>query len=76
MGGALEAKRKKYIKDEDNNSYNLYQCLINLVYIDSNYAIPVFNYIKDINQNPSLKKYFENNYLKIYPLKIGIILIV
>ena len=67
MGFALEANRKKYIKDKDNNSYILYKW-----YIDPNYVIPVFNYIKDINQNPSFKKfleYFENNYLKNLPLK-------
>ena len=41
-------------------------------YIDPNYVIPIFNYIKDFNQNPSFKKfleYFENNYLKICNLK-------
>ena len=71
IGRALEANRKKYIKDEDN-SYILYKCIINLEYIDPNYVIPIFNYIKDFNQNPSFKKileYFENNYLKICPLK-------
>lgn len=72
MGRVLEANRKKYIKDEDNNTYILYKCIINMAYIDPNYVISVFNYIKDINRSPSFIKfleYFENNYLKIYPLK-------
>ena len=72
MGRALEANKKKYLKDDDNDLYILYKCIINLAYIDPIYVIPVFNYIKDKNRIPAFKKfleYFENNYLKIYPLK-------
>ena len=57
MGRALEANRKIYIKDEDNNTYILYKCIINLAYIDPNYVIPVFNYIKDSNQTHQLKNF-------------------
>jgi hypothetical protein len=62
-GASIRSKQKKYIKDDNNNSYILYKCIINLAYIDPNYVIPVFNYIKDSNRNPSVKKFFE--YLKI-----------
>ena len=53
----LKGKRKKYIKDEDNNSYILYKCIINMTYIDPNYVIQIFKYIKDINQTHHLKNF-------------------
>ena len=43
MGRALEANKKKYLKDDDNDLYILYKCIINLAYIDPIYVIPVFN---------------------------------
>ena len=57
MGCALEANRKIYIKDKENNTYILYKCIINLAFIDPNYAIPVFTYINTSTEAHILKNF-------------------
>ena len=55
--------------DEDNNHENLlYRCLINIPFIDPDYIIKIFKYIKEKNKNENfdkLFKYFEDNIRKL-----------
>ena len=54
--------------DEDNNHENLlYRCLINIPFIDPDYIIKMFKYIKEKNKNDNIDKlfkYFEHSNIR------------
>lgn len=70
FGRALEVNKKKYIKleDEENDEVNiLYRCIRNLPFIDPDYVIKIFKYIKEKNVNSNFDKflkYFEDYYIR------------